>query len=388
VDAELPPEPASTPVSDTSDVSSARLTADPPPVPAQEVSSFSPAPTLEHHDRGTGLLIFGVAQIILGLLAALMIPLMALGAFMSRLSPHAAAMRPGQYISSVSIYGFIAVALVTLGIGSTLMKRWARALTLVISWYGLVMGVLITILLTAVLPVTMRTALHAQQNGAGTSSPAVTTGIMAVIVTVMIVFIAFFLIVVPVAFVIFYSRKDVEQTCRHHDQVERWTDRTPLPVLAASVILAAGAAYLALLSITTPLFPFFGRYLSGPAGSVAMLALAALDAYLAVALFRLKYAAWWIAVITVSLRLVSMFVTYGWADLMQAYSKMGLSDSQLQVMRTNPIFRSHAILWWSLIWMIGSLGYLLWLKRYFNNSGQPPERESVAVVGATPETQG
>ena len=380
MDAELPPEPASTPVSDTSDVSSARLTADPPPVPAQEVSSSSPAPTLEYHDRGTGLLIFGVAQIILGLLAALMIPLMALGAFMSRLSPHAAAMRPGQYISSVSIYGFIAVALVTLGIGSMQMKRWARALTVVISWYGLVMGVLITILLTAVLPVTMRTALHAQQNAGGTSSPAVTTGIMAVIVTVMIVFIAFFLIVVPVAFVIFYSRKDVEQTCRHHDPVERWTDRTPLPVLAASVILAAGAAYLALLSITTPLFPFFGRYLSGPAGSVAMLALAALDAYLAVALFRLKYAAWWIAAITVSLRLVSMFVTYGWADLMQAYSKMGLSDSQLQLMRTNPIFRSHAILWWSLIWMIGSLGYLLWLKRYFKHSGQPTERESVAAV--------
>ncbi len=376
MDAELPPEPASTPVSDTTAVSSAILTADSPPVP------------VDYHDRGTGLVIFGAAQIILGLLAALMIPLMALGAFMSRLSPHAAAMRPGQYVSSVSIYGFIAASLVTLGIGSIQMKRWARALTLVVSWYGLITGVLITILLTAVLPVTMRAALHAQQGAAGTSSPAVTIGIMAVIVTVIIVFIAFFLIVVPVAFVVFYSRKDVEQTCRQRDPLERWTDSTPLPVLAASVILAAGAAYLLVLGITTPLFPFFGRYLSGPAGSVAMLALAALDAYLAVALFRLKYAAWWIAVITMSLRLVSMFVTSGWADLMQAYAKMGMSDSQLQVMRSNPVFRSHAILWWSLIWMVGSLGYLLWLKRYFKKSTQPPEQEPMTMLGITAQLRG
>ena len=118
----------------------------PPPIPVVAAPPFPGVPA--YPDRGTLLVIFGVFQIILGLLAALMIPLMALGAFMSRLGP-AGGMRPGQFFSGVATYGFIAAALLALGIGSVQMKRWARALTLVTSWYWLVMGALATVLLTA-----------------------------------------------------------------------------------------------------------------------------------------------------------------------------------------------------------------------------------------------
>jgi hypothetical protein len=133
------------------------------------------------------LVIFGVFQIILGLLAALMVPLVALGAIMSRLAP-GGAMRPGQFISGVASYAFVAAALIGLGIGSVQMKRWARALTLVTSWYWLITGALITVLLTAVLPVTMRDVLaQARNNTPGGPSPEISTGIMAVILTLMII---------------------------------------------------------------------------------------------------------------------------------------------------------------------------------------------------------
>jgi hypothetical protein len=348
------------------------------PVP-QQTAPVTEVPA--HRDRGTGLVVFGVFQIILGLLAALMVPLVALGAFMSRLAP-GGSMRPGQFLSGVASYAFIAVALVALGIGSLQMKRWARALTLVISCYWLITGVLITVLLTAMLPVTMRSALaQVQQNAPAGPSPQISTGVMAVILTLIIIFAAFFLVAVPVAFVIFYSRKDVAETVRHRDPVPRWTDRTPLPVLGASVVLALGSLYLLLVGLTNPVFPFFGKYLTGLAASACFLVMAALDTYLAVALFRLQSFAWWIAAITVPIRLLSMILTYARADMMQAYSKMGMSDAQLKMLSSNPMFRGHVLLWWSLLSMVLLFGYLLWLKRYFKTPAPTPAAALPAQAG-------
>jgi len=334
-----------------------------------------------YHDRGTGLVIFGVLQIILGLLAGLMVPFIALGAFMSRLAP-GGAVRPGQFISGVATYGFAASGLIALGIGSVQMKRWARALTLVAAWYWLIMGSLITVLLTAMLPLTMRSALaQAQQNAPGGPSPTISTGAMAVIITLIIIFAAVFLVLAPIAFVVFYGRKDVSETVRHRDPIERWTDQTPLPVLGASVVLAMGALYLLLVGVTTPVFPFFGQYLTGIPGSACFVVMAALDAYLAIALFRLQSSGWWIAAVSVPIRLLSMGLTYARADMMQAYSKMGVSDAQLKMLNSNPMFRGHVLSWFSLISMVLLFAYLLWLKRYFRRPASAQSDNLSAQVG-------
>ena len=336
-----------------------------------------------YHDRGPGLMIFGVVQIILGLLAALMVPLMGLGAFMSRLTP-GGGMRLGQFISGVATYIFIAAALLALGIGSVQMKRWARALTLVTSWYWLITGSLITVMITAMLPVTMRSALaQMQRTTPGGPSPAATTGVMAVILTLVIIFAAVFLVLVPIAFVVFYSRKDVAETVRHRDPIERWTDKTPLPVLGASIIFAVGALYLLVVGGTTPVFPLFGKFVSGIAGASCFVGMAIVDAYLAIALFRLQSFAWWFAILAVPVRVLSMALTYARADMIEAYSKMGMSETQLQMLRSNPIFRGNLLLWWSLVSMIALFGYLIWLKRYFKKetpvlpAGDRPTVETV-----------
>jgi len=389
VENELPPDPGPAPQAVPAEPlpSSSREPLPEPtivaPVVAVAAAPLPPLATLPpeaptYTDRSTGLMVFGVFQIILGCLAALMVPLAALGAFMSRLAP-GATMRPGQFVSSVSTYAFMAVVLLGLGIGSVQMKRWARALTLVTSWYWLIMGALVTVLLTAVLPVTMRSALaQMKQSGPNAPSPEVSTAVMAVMLTLIIIFMAFFLVVVPIAFVIFYSLKDVAETCRRRDPVERWTDRTPLPVLFASVVLFTGAMYLLLTGITMPMFPFFGRYLTGVAGAACLFAMGALDIYLAIALFRLQAVAWWIATCTLALRLFSMALTFAKADMMTAYSRMGMSDAQLQMMNSSPMLRGHVLLWWSLLSMVLFFGYLVWLKRYFKT----PSAVAPAVLPA------
>jgi hypothetical protein len=363
VETALPPDPESAPepaLESPAAIAPVTPVAAVPPLPAVPVYELPAYP-----DRRTGLIIFGVFQIILGLLAALMVPLMALGAVVSHLTP-GGAMRPGQIVSGVATYAFIAATLLALGIGSIQSRRWARALTLVTSWYWLVLGVLGTVLITAMLPVMMRSVLaQMKQAGADAPSPEMSTGVMAVILTLFILAAAFFLILVPLAFVIFYSREDVAETCRHRDPVPRWTDRTPLPVLGASVAIFGGALYMLLIGLTTPIFPFFGRYLTGFAGAACFLVLGVLDFYISIALFRLQQSGWWLATVALAVRTLSTVLTFSRADLMQAYSKTGLSDAQLQMLNSNPMFRGHVLLWWNLLSMLMFFGYLIWLKRYF-----------------------
>jgi hypothetical protein len=76
-------------------------------------------------------------------------------------------------------------------------------------------------------------------------------------------------------------------------------------------------------------------------------------------------AGWWIAVGALGLRLISSTLTLRHADLLQLYAKMGWSETQLQQMSANPVFRSGTMLWWSLAFAVLFLGYLIWIKRYF-----------------------
>ena len=286
-------------------------------------------------------------------------------------------MPAGGYVLNIVTYAAISVTMVTLGVGSIRARRWARALTLVLSWMWLLIGIMMTILFTAVLPTTFAAAFH-KASQANPGAGAMPTGVMAVILTIIIVMFAVFFIAIPLIFLLFYRRKDVEETVRRRDPVERWTDRCPLPVLAASLLFAWACPYYLLMSVTTPLIPFFGRYLTGAPGAAACLLLAALDAYFAYSLFRLQITAWWIAVAALAVRLISTVTTYARGDLLQAYSKMGWRSEQLQMMNESPMFRSHLILWWSTIFLLAFLGYVLWLKRYFRPPAEP------AAVGPAP----
>jgi len=320
---------------------------------------------------------FGVIQIVLGGLAALAIPFMLLSALLSRKAP-GGAMPVGSYVASTVTWAVIAVAFVVLGIGSIRACRWAWALTLILSWVWLLMGVLVTILLTAVLPAAFlagfRKAAEANPAAVGAAMP---TGIIAVVLTFVIVFFAVFFIVVPIAFLLFYRRQDVEETCKRRDPVERWTDRCPLPVLAPSLLFACAVPYYLLMSVTTPLLPFFGKYLTGVPGGLGCIALAGIDAYLALSLFRLKAAGWWIAVAALMLRVVSAAITFRRANLFQAYAKLGWQSQQLEMLSQNPAVTAG--LWWGLGFTLLFLGYLLWIKRYFS---RPPVRNGMVSLAS------
>jgi hypothetical protein len=338
----------------------------PPSASPLQNMSAAPAPTPTFRDRSTGLQVFGVIQIILGALTSLFIPFMLLGAVMAQRTT-GQRMPMTTYLLVCLTYGTIAVILIVLGIGSIRARRWARALNLIFSWIALFGGVCVTILITAVLPTTFAAAFRraAASNPGSANLPA---GVTAVILTLIIVFFAIFMIAIPLAFVLFYSRKDVAETCRLRDPVERWTDRCPLPVLAASMLFAYGAIYYFFLGITTPMVPFFGKYLTGIPASAICLAHCVLSILLAIWFYRLRLFAWWIALVSLTVFGISSALTYRFGDLLSAYSRMGWSQDQIEVINRNPMLRSHVVLWWSLSYVVAGILYLFFIKRYFRRA--------------------
>ena len=339
-----------------------------PPAASHSTATPGATPPEPYRDRSAGLVVFGIIQIVLGGLAALLIPLLLLGAVFSRRM--GGGLPAGSTVLSVATYALAAIGLITLGAGSIRARRWARALTLILAWIWLVFGSLGTIAMTVLLPPAFMTAFTAAaaNNPEASSLPR---SLIAVILTVVIVVCAVFMVVLPIVFVVFYRRKDVEETVKHRDPRERWTDRCPLPVLALSLLFIGGGVYYLLMSVTTPLFPLFGRYLTGLPAGICLVLLAMLDGFLAYSLFRLQLTGWWIAVVAVALRWTSAIVTFHRGDLLEAYSKMGMGQQQLQLMSANPILRSSVLEYWTAAFGLMFLGYMIWVKRYLAASREP-----------------
>ena len=337
-------------------------------------SAVEPVPPSNYRDRRGGLLACGIMLIICGGLVALGIPLLLLGALVSH-KASGETLPLGTYFLSIMTYSFMAAVLVSLGIGSIQVRRWARALVLIVSSVWLTGGILVTALITAILPASFMIGFK-QGAAMNPNAPAPSPVLIAVILTFMIVVFSVFLVVLPLSLLLFYRSRNVAETFQRRDPQQRWTDRCPIPVLAISLLFACASPYYLLMSFTTPLVPFFGRYLTGIAGGVGCLLLAGLDAYVAIALFRLKLAGWWVTVGYLSLRIASAAITFHRGDLLQAYSSMGWKESQLQAMGSNPIFRSGVVLWWSLALTLLFLGYVVWLKKYF----RPPLVQAEATT--------
>ena len=357
------------------EIAAQALAAPEPPEPQALLSTAPPTslaePPRDYADRSTGLTVFGIIQILLGLLATLGIPFVLLSAVMTRKAIGASG-PPGTYVQGMIQYGLLAAAFITLGIGSIRARRWAWALTLTSSWIWLIVGSAMTVMIAAVMPAIFMAGMRT----AGSSAAPMPRGLIAVVITFVIVVIAFFLIMAPAAFLIFYRREDVEATCKRRDPQERWTDRCPLPVLAVSLMFTYGAIYYAVNSFTTPLIPFFGRWLTGWPGGVACLLLAALDAYLGRSIYRLKIAGWWVAVIALCVRLFSSVLTFLRGNLFEAYSKMGVPQAQMKMMNSNPAMRPGVMLGSTLVFSLALLGYMVWIKRYFGRTASAVGRMS------------
>lgn len=282
-------------------------------------------------DRSTGLLAFGIVQVVIGLVCAT--------ALLGVVASSELAARAGAANQSVGsilfVLGSLTFYFIATGVGSMRARRWACALSAAVSALWLAGGIVATITTAVVIPKIVPDAPLAG--------------------TVLMMFAT--LVVLPLLLLMFYLRYDVRLTCDRRDK-PRWTDRVPIAVLALVVVMTFASMYL-LVNVSSPIVPLFGTMLTGAPAALAVLALAALCAVLAMQLYRLKESAWWTVVL---LQIV------------------GCTMSAMSMARTSgPVYRDPVI--WTIVvasWL-GYLAFLIYVRRYFagGRAGRPQVIEAI-----------
>lgn len=311
-------------------------------------------------DRKTGLVVFGIFQIILGIICALMVPLMIFSVIASSAAKNNPA-SPATIIPGILGYILLAVCFVWLGIGSIKARRWARALVLVSSWIWLIGGIAGMFFFLSLMPDIYR------------RMPPEMARTIKYVVTAIITVIY---IIIPGAHIIFYGRKNVKATCEARDTQVRWTDKCPLPVLAVSIMFAGWAFSMLFMGFSGWAVPFFGFILNGIPGAAVLLTVALLSAYITWGTYKLDIAAWRAAVILTVGWGFSAIITFSRVSMPEFYRKMKFSEQQLYMIEQYDIFKGSTMNLYIGLCAVVFLGFLIYIKRYFVVSEfQPDTRE-------------
>lgn len=310
-------------------------------------------PQTEYKDRRSGLIAFGILLIALGCLCALVLAMMFIAL---SLAPQPTEALNRQTLGfGVAFYGLISAALIWLGVGSILCRRWARALVLIGSWCFLISGVISL----GFFAVFARRIFAQAADLAGPLS-------MATIWIFIAVFLGIFFIILPAAMVLFYQSPHVKATCEARDPLTRWTDRCPLPVLTCSLWFAFGAVCLLLMpAIHHSVVPWFGSLLSGTPAALVLLACAAICLYLAWVTYRLRMAGWWVTLAAFTLFSASVTLTFLRVDIMELYRRFGYPEEQIKQISSLGFLTGRTTAWWTVAFYALFLIYMTWIRKYF-----------------------
>lgn len=320
----------------------------------------------EFKDKKTGLIAFGVIQIIFGGFCALAIPLMILGMLASTAlgKSSAAPISVRMMVPSVLFYVVLAVWFIWMGVGSIKARRWARALLLVSSSVWLICGIGGLIFILLLMP-----GMYDQM----AENPQMPPAAVSIMKFTMIGFMTVFYVVIPAVFVLFYKSKNVKATCEFRDPQVRWTDKCPLPVLAISFLFGIWAASALFTGFYKWTMPFFGFILSGIPGAAVALVIMLLSAYVAWGTYKLDIKAWWCSLLLIITGTLSTVITFSRVSIWDFYEKMNFPKEQMDMMKQSGVLQTSTMAVLVGLWSLGLLAYLLYIRRYFVS---PPDQES------------
>ncbi len=321
----------------------------------------------EFKDKKTGLIAFGIIQIIFGGFCALMIPFMILGMLISTISTKSPAppMSARLMIPGVLFYVILAIWFISMGIGSIKTRRWARAIILVSSWLWLICGINALIVVLLFLP-----GMY-DQMAQNTQMPRAAVLIMK---SVMIGFMTVFYIIIPAVFIFFYGNKNVKATCEFRDPQVRWTDKCPLPVLAVSFLFGLWAASMLFMACYHWTMPFFGFIISGATGAAVALIVLLLSVFNAWGTYKLNIKAWWCSLFLIIALTLSTAITFSRVNIWDFYEKMNFPKEQMDMMKQYGMPNNSTMVLSFGLWSLVFLGYLLYIRRYFVH---PPTQENL-----------
>ena len=256
-------------------------------------------------DRRTGLIIFGCLSCVIGAFAGVSALLVPMSLMMLELVPKQPGVVPPDFRSIIILTGFyaiVAVLFIWIGVDSFRARRWIRPIIISIGWTWLIVGICGMASLYHSVPRAME-MFEMQSASGGAPVPRELKLVIAVSTVGMALFLY---LVVPIAYLLFYSGKNVRATLEHYDPAMSWTERVPVQILGLSVGLVAAAASMLITAIYA-IFPFFTRILTGVPAVVASIVIGLVFALSAVLVYRRRMSGWWLTMVlsmTISIRLV------------------------------------------------------------------------------------
>ena len=313
----------------------------PPPVN----SSVGP-----YRDRRTALLIAGVLEILLGVGA---LPIVGLMIFAASMVTAQGAGSKGSMIPGIAVYGIAGLVFVTLGVGSIRVRRWARALWLVVSSFWLIGGVLAA----AVVALLM----------------ASVAGVESILLIAILSFFAVFMIGLPASLLAFYRSPHVKATCEAAAPEPCWTDGCPLPVLGA-------ALWFASMTLTLPwmgwlyggLYPFFGHFVQGAAGHGLWMVSGLLSGIATYGIYRRIHTLWLLGLVLVLGQGISATVTYAVVDPKELFAAMGIEGAALEQIERMGMIRPSYMIGSVAAAILPMVGLLLWARACFPKRSTEP----------------
>lgn len=236
---------------------------------------------------------------------------------------------------------YIAVIL-TLGIGTFKLRKWARTLAIILFWISLVNG-LITFFIYLYIPNCID-----KINQVTLDTQKYESILPALLI---------FWIIIPVIFLILYNISGVKETLKHKDPVNRWTDNCPLPVIIASTYLIMFAVSMLWLYENNSVFPIFGSVLTEFLGAILITLTIIIAFILSIGLYQINKIAYWSAIILTIVGSVSYILSFN--ELLWE-----LDFVSFQLGCDLPIYCPE-IKWLILIYPFVFLIYLINIKKYF-----------------------
>ncbi len=306
-------------------------------------------------DRKGWLVFFGVVEILMGLVCLLMLGVMLLVVvFTPNGATGTAAIPMKGLFNALFMYGFMAAFFITMGVGSILARRWARAIMLMMSALWLAVGTVSVIMIFSLLPQLFRgPAMNGQQ---------LQPGVAAMVEAVTVVFSIILFVIVPGVLFLFYRSPNVKATCEQRDPKPRWTDR-PLPVLSLALVSGLMALGMA-LALFINIVPFFGITLTGIPAMIYEVTFGAVAAWSAWHLYCQRMQGWLVIVGLSALGMLSWVVTVLRGDLLGMYRAYGIPQEQLQQMTAiAEMQHSPAFLLATSLSALGWVGYLWFVRK-------------------------
>jgi hypothetical protein len=307
------------------------------------------------------LALFGLIEILIGAACfGLLCVMFILWFFASRLPPEQApTLGASNLVLSVLLYAGAAAFFVVMGVGTIYARRWARAVMLIVCWPWLLNMVAFLIFLVVML----RPLMARLQDASGA---AVSRSMLIAIPLGLSLFLA----ILPLTFIVFYTRPNVRHAFETADTQPCWTDGRPLSVLALALVMWIGAAGC-LAGAFYGAFAAFGTMLTGAPAVVASLVAAGACLWLGLGLYRMSFTGWWANLGFAVLLHLSWWMTLSRLGLADILGTLQRDPEQMRALRQSGLTALFESPWLVLLSALIWIGVLVGLRRHFR-TGSPP----------------